>query len=53
MPAPGQLVFVLKPTPGAKVALSNRKQPKTRVKLIFTPKGGSPTTQSRNAQLKP
>jgi hypothetical protein len=52
-PAPAPLSFVVKPTKLAKSLLADGVRPKAKLKLIFTPTGGSPSTQVVKVKLKP
>ncbi len=51
-PGPGPLSFVVKPTKGSKSALADGRRPKTKLKLVFTPTGGSAATQFVKVKLK-
>jgi hypothetical protein len=50
---PGQAVLLVKPTKSARSALSARGKLKAKVSLVYTPLGGSQTTQVVKAKLKP
>jgi hypothetical protein len=52
-PGPGPLSFVVKPTKASKSALADGRRPKTKLKLVFTPTGGSPFTKLLKVKLKP
>jgi hypothetical protein len=51
--APGQAVLLIKPTNRTRSALRARGKLKAKVKLAYTPLGGSPTAQVVKAKLKP
>jgi hypothetical protein len=51
--APGSVTVLLKPTKAAKSALAAGRKPKAKLKLVFTPTGGSPSTRLLQVKLKP
>lgn len=51
--APGTLGVLLKPTKAAKSSLAAGRTPKAKLKLVFTPTGGSPFTKLVQVKLKP
>jgi hypothetical protein len=51
--APGNVVLVVKPTKAAKQALAPDDRLKAKLKLVFTPTGGTASTQVRKVKLKP
>jgi hypothetical protein len=50
--APGQATLVVKPTKAARQALALSGKLKAKLKLVFTPSGGSPSTQVSKVKLK-
>jgi hypothetical protein len=50
--AAGPLSVLLKPTKAAKAALAAGRKPKAKLKLVFTPTGGSSYTQLLQVKLK-
>jgi hypothetical protein len=51
--APAELNVLLKPTKAAKAALAAGRKPKAKLKIVFTPTGGSPSTKLLQIKLKP
>jgi hypothetical protein len=49
---PGPLTIILKPTKAAKALLAEGRRPKAKLKLAFTPAGGSASTQIVKVKLK-
>jgi len=49
----GTAGLVVRPTKAARHALSGGGRLKTKLKLVFTPSGGAPSTQVRKVKLKP
>lgn len=50
--APASLSLVVKPTKTAKALLADGRRPKVKLKLLFTPTGGSPSSQTLKVRLK-
>jgi hypothetical protein len=50
--APASVSLVVKPTKAAKALLADGKRPKVKLKLVFTPTGGSPSSQPLKVRLK-
>lgn len=50
--APGQVTLVVKATKAARSLLAERGKLKAKLKLVFTPTGGSPSTQVKRVKLK-
>jgi hypothetical protein len=50
--APGAQILFVKPTKAARAALARGKRPKAKLKLVFTPTGGSPSTRIVKVRLK-
>ena len=50
---PGLVTVLLKPTKAAKSALAAGRKPKAKLKLVFTPTGGSPSTRLLQVKMKP
>lgn len=51
--APGKISLLLKPTRAAKAALAAGSKPKAKLKIVFTPTGGSTSSQLLQIKLKP
>lgn len=51
--APGTLSVLLKPTKAARSALAAGRKPKAKLKLVFTPTGGDPSSKLLQVKLKP
>jgi hypothetical protein len=51
--APGKISLLLKPTKAAKAALAAGRKPKAKLKIVFTPTGGSPSSKLLQIKLKP
>jgi hypothetical protein len=50
--APGPLTILVTPTKAARAALADRGKLKAQLKLVFTPTGGGPSSQTAKVKLK-